>query len=380
MKILINKDYNIKKRTMKFIIPILLFFHGAIHLMGFVKAFQLAPIEQLRIPISETSGILWLLTCILFLIAAISCLAKADWWYIWAIVGVLLSTVLIISVWQDAKFGMIPNVIILVVAMIGYATISFYNSYHIDVQTAVKQTNAMTPSILTEVDIAGLPTPVQKYIRYTGSVGKPKVNNFKMECNGGIRKNAQSEWMPFTTEQYNFLDASKRLFFMKASMNHIPLAGYHCFKNGIAFMDIRLLSLFTVKYQAGKEMNIAETVTFFNDMCCMAPATLIDKRIKWLEVKGNNVKASFTNNNICISALLYFNDKGELINFVSDDRFAVSDKLTMKQVPWSTPLKDYKVINGYKLASYAGLIYRYTDGDFCYGTFNLKKIEYNANK
>jgi len=365
---------------MKFILPVLLILHGAIHLLGFVKAFHLAPVEQLKMPISKTSGIFWLLTFILFLIAAISLLAKADWWYVPVCTGLLLSTILILFAWQDAKFGMIPNVIILVVAISSYATVNFYNVYQVDVQTAVLQTNTISTSILSEADISGLPVPVQKYIRYTGSVGKPKVNNFKMEFSGGIRKNAQSAWMPFTTEQYNFVEASKRLFFMKASMYHIPVAGYHSFKNGIAFMDIRLLSLFTVQYQDGKEMNVAETVTFFNDLCCMAPATLIDKRINWLEVKGNNVKASFTNNNISISAWLYFNDKGELINFISDDRFAVSDQSTMRQVPWSTPLKDYKVINGHKLASFAELIYHYPEGDFCYGTFKLKSIVYNAVK
>jgi hypothetical protein len=80
--------------------------------------------------------------------------------------------------------------------------------------------------------------------------------------------------MPFTSEQYNFMDASTRLFFMKAVMKGLPLSGFHSFTNGDAFMDIRLLSLFKVQYQSGKEMGIAETVTFFNDMCCMAPASL----------------------------------------------------------------------------------------------------------
>ena len=74
-------------------------------------------------------------------------------------------------------------------------------------------------------------------------------------------------------------------------------------------MDIRLLSLFKVQYQDGKEMDISETVTFFNNMCCLAPPTLIDKRIKRIEVEGNKVKASFTNN-ITVKAWLYFNEKG----------------------------------------------------------------------
>jgi len=220
-----------------------------------------------------------------------------------------------------------------------------------------------------------LPEPVKKYLRYTGSIGKPKVNNFKIEFTGKIRKDEQSEWMPFTCEQYNFMETPTRLFFMKAAMKGLPIGGYHCFKNGVAFMDIRLFSLFKVQYQDGAEMNLSETVTFFNDMCVVAPPTLIDKRIKWLEVGSNKVKASFTNNNITVSAWLYFNDKGELINFISDDRYAGD---TGKQFPWATPLKDYHEINGYKLMGNAETIYSYPDRDLVYGTFKLIRIKYNC--
>lgn len=87
-------------------------------------------------------------------------------------------------------------------------------------------------------------------------------------------------------------------------------------------MDIRLLSLFKVTYVAGSEMDISETVTFFNDICVLAPAALIDKRITWQEIESNRVKAVFTNNDISISAWLYFNERGELVNFVSEDRYA----------------------------------------------------------
>lgn len=170
------------------------------------------------------------------------------------------------------------------------------------------------------------------------------------------------------------MNTPTRLFFMKAVMKHLPVAGYHRYLNGRAIMDIRLLSLFTVQYQDGDEMNRAETVTFFNDMCCMAPATLIDKRIGWLQTGSNTVRATFTNNDISITADLFFNDIGELVNFRSDDRYNVD---AGERLPWSTPLKDYKQQNGYKLASSAEAIYTYPDKDVCYGTFTITSIRYN---
>jgi hypothetical protein len=80
------------------------------------------------------------------------------------------------------------------------------------------------------------------------------------------------------------------------------------------------LGLFDVVNIKGDIMNKAETVTVFNDMCLMAPATLIDPRIEWVSMDSLSAEASFTNGVNKISAMLYFNEQGQLINFTSDDR------------------------------------------------------------
>lgn len=363
---------------MKILFTLLIVFHGLIHLLGFAKAFNLAAVNQLSESIPKTTGMLWLTAAILFIATAVLYFLKQDWWWLPAALAVLLSQYLVFTDWHDAKFGTIANVLILLVTIIGYGTWHFSGIYKNEVTARLKQTAAAPDALLTEADLQSLPEPVKKYLRYTGAVGKPKVKNFKIEFAGQIRKDEQSEWMPFTSEQYNFMDASTRLFFMKATMKHLPVAGFHCFKNGNAYMDIRLFSLFKVQYQTGPEMGAAETVTFFNDMCCMAPATLIDRRITWLETDGNNVKTAFTNNGISISAWLYFNDRGELTNFISDDRYAVAENNTLEKTRWSTPMKDYKDIGGHRLPGYADAVYSYPERELCYGNFRVVNVEYNC--
>lgn len=347
--------------------------------MGFSKAYGFGTF-QLTNEISKPMGMIWLITCLLFLLSAALFIFRKDIWWAPSLIAILLSQFLIYINWGDAKFGTIANIIILIISIIGYGTWNFRANFKNEVIKSLNQTDPESISLLTESDISLLPEPVKKYIRYTGAINKPKVKNFKIEFTGQIRKDNNSEWMPFTSVQYNFLGASTRLFFMKATMKHLPVAGFHCYKNGVAFMDIRMFSLFKVQYQAGEEMGIAETVTFFNDMCCMAPATLIDKRIQWKEVNGNKVKAEFTNNHITISAWLYFTDEGALTNFISEDRYTLSIDKKMQKIPWSTPLENYKEFNGVKLAAYAETVYQYMSGDFTYGTFKLNNIEYNLTK
>ncbi|MCX6578607.1 MAG: hypothetical protein NT166_00305 [Candidatus Aminicenantes bacterium] len=97
----------------KIIFCIIIIVHGLIHLMGFVKAFKLAPMDQLTQPISKPVGLLWLLTALLFLAAVFLFLRRLEFWWIIAAPAIIISQVLIIFSWRDAKFGTIANLIIL---------------------------------------------------------------------------------------------------------------------------------------------------------------------------------------------------------------------------------------------------------------------------
>jgi hypothetical protein len=233
-------------------------------------------------------------------------------------------------------------------------------------------------SLIGESDFEHLPPIVKKYLVYTGTVGKEKILNVRVKFDGRIRSKVEDSWMRFTSEQYNFFDSPTRLFYIKAYKMGIPALGIHIYKEEVAIMKIKLAGLLTLVDAKGPEMNQGETVTFFNDMCCMAPPTLIDKSIKWEIVDPLTVKAYYTNGNITISATLYFNIDGALLNFISNDRFETTDGKIYKNYPWSTPIRDFADFGGIIAPTFATAIYSRPDSDFCYGEFNLKEIEYNC--
>lgn len=364
---------------MRIVLLILITLHGSLHALGFIKAFKLLPVHRLTGNISKVNGAFWLISAVLFIVSGFLIYQTKDWWIV-LLIATLVSQYLIFTSWHNARFGTIANIVLLMAVVIGLGTWSFTRAYHNEISEARKHNSIDKSELLTEVEIQHLPNPIKKYLHYTRAVGKPKVQNFKVEFTGEFRQNEKAGWMPFASQQVNFMERPTRLFFMDAVMKHVPVAGFHCYKNAKASMDIRLLSLFKVQYQAGARMDTTETVTFFNDMCVMAPSTLIDKRIKWLHTEGNTVSAEFTNDKISILAELLFNDKGELINFISDNRYALRKDNSLTKTRWSTPLNDYKESNGYRLASYGETIYSFPEGDFCYGKFKLKKIDYNVKE
>nr|WP_294907265.1 hypothetical protein [uncultured Lacibacter sp.] len=98
---------------MKYILSLLLLTHGLIHLMGFANAFALGNVPAITKQISKPTGVIWLLTTILFLAALVFYLLHKNYWNIIALAAVLLSQTLIFVYWTDAKMGTIANVMIL---------------------------------------------------------------------------------------------------------------------------------------------------------------------------------------------------------------------------------------------------------------------------
>jgi hypothetical protein len=51
----------------------------------------------------------------------------------------------------------------------------------------------------------------------------------------------------------------------------------------------------------------------------------------------------------------------------------------MKQYRFSTPITDYKNINGRNVLAFGEAIWHYPDGEFVYGKFKLQSIQYNLS-
>ena len=319
---------------------------------------------------------IWLSTAILFFVAAVTYLLKIECWWMFGLIATIISQILITVNWQDAKFGTISNLIILPAVLIGYFSWNFKNSFHQDVDANLIN-SIMETKMITDADLNAIPEAVKRYLKYTNVINKPIVRNFKVIFSGEMRGKDQ-KWFHFKSEQYNFTDVPTRLFFMKATMKSLPFAGYHKFVDGNASMTIKMFSQFPIVDLKQNELNQAETVTYFNDMCLLAPGSLIDKRIKWVESDSLSATAIFTNNGISITAKLLFNPMGQLINFISDDRYEVTGGKPQK-LRFSTPVKGYKNVDGRNVISLGEAVWHYPEGLFVYGKFNLENIEYNLS-
>ncbi len=359
---------------MKVAFSILLGIHGLIHALGLIRAFNWMVVKELTLPISKGQGIIWGLCGGLFLLVGVLYWVQYKYWWLAAILVILVSQWLIFNAWSDAKWGSIPNVLILLVALLAMQAQRFEAQFQKDVTQAWQQQRQTAVDRLTEADIQHLPAPVQRYLRYMQVIGQPKVWNFRVVFKGQMRQKG-NDWFEFTSAQYNFIAQPARYFFMKASLNHLPTNGYHAYQDQHALMLIKLLSTFAVIDIEDASLFQAETVTFFNDLCLLAPAALIDPRISWTPIDDRRTQATFVNQGISISAILHINTEGQLIDFESEDRIDISDASKLR---FSTPVNQYGTFNGRPVLEQGDAVWHYADGPFVYGRFYLERVEYNV--
>jgi len=163
---------------------------------------------------------------------------------------------------------------------------------------------------------------------------------------------------------------------MDATMMGMPTKGLHAYANGTATMLIKLLGVVPVMEAHGPEMDQAETVTWFNDLCIYAPAALTDPRITWTAVDDRSATATFTHHGRSIRATLVFDADDRLVDFVSDDRYALSEG-EAKSMRFSTPLRDHHTVNGLVLPGFGEAVWHRPEGPFVYGRFTLRSLSYN---
>lgn len=283
---------------------------------------------------------------------------------------------------NNSMFIGIVLVIVIIICICVYISKNLERTYKNEVKTALESISLSESEILTEEDIRHLPQPVQKFLTHVGVIGQEKVHNFRVIADGKFKMNRNSDWAKIQIEQYNFTGSKLvRLFYLRLKMFGIPIYALHSYTDRDASMVGKFAGLFTVIDSKGDEMRVSDTITLLNDMCLFAPATLIDERISWEQIDGTTVNATFKTEYCTVTATLYFNEKNELIKFVSKDRYYDNGDGTYQKAIWTTPIGDYKEMNGLMLPSYGEAIWNLPDGDYSYCKFsNIRSIIYNVEQ
>ena len=215
--------------VLRLIFSFLILIHGLIPLMGVAQEWNLSKTEQLsgKTLISITGsmakvmGLLWLLTFLLFLLAMIGFLWRINWWWLPVGLAIVLSQLLIIIYWPDAKAGTIANVLILIPAVIAYAGWDFNQRVDKEVNTILSEVSAPERQAVTSEMLVDLPLCVRQWLEKSQVVGRESIKTVRLQQKGQMRTKPDGSWMLVEAEQY--FTTEKPAFVWKANIQAASL-------------------------------------------------------------------------------------------------------------------------------------------------------------
>jgi hypothetical protein len=245
-------------------------------------------------------------------------------------------------------------------------------------QEYIRQAQKAESKMVTEADLAPLPEPVQRYLRYAQVLGKPRVKCAKVRQTGFMRTSPSQKWMPVEAVQYTTLAGTlSRTWYARIKMGPLTLLnGFDRYDNGIGHMLMRLLSLFPVVDVHGPEIDLSALIVFINDMV-MWPTAFLSDYIYWVAINATSAELQVNLYGKQFSAVTQFNEIGEMVNFITGDRYRTVGKGS-KQDRWSTPLRCYHEVNGLRIPSEGDAIWHLPEEEFPYIRVSIDQVVYDS--
>lgn len=232
--------------------------------------------------------------------------------------------------------------------------------------------------VFTEQDIADLPSSVQRYYRYCGFLGKPKMANMRAYYDD-VDFVLNDKKLKIKYTQYNFSEEPVRIAYINTSLYGIPFEGLDTYKDGIGCMKGVIAKAITLFDQRGGSMDRASLVTCLAESLLM-PQLALQDFITWEEVDATHARAKITYYGISASGIFEFSDKGEMIRFTTSDRVYTDTYGKTKTADWSAVCADYQDVNGIKRPSTLKAIWHLDTGDLTYFDGRGAVIEYDVGK
>lgn len=369
---------------MKYIFVILIVLHALLHLLGFVKEFKLAQVSQISgdtlLGLSDTAkritGAVWLLACLSFLVTAGQYLRGNDSWWLWAAASVIISQILIILYWHDAKAGTVANIIILAVGVFGYGEWNFNRMVHAEADKLV--TEIPTPGkIVNEEMIQHLPTLVQRWLRSSGVVGKELTYNLRLKQTSKMRTAPSQPWMELEAEQYFSVEEPAFIWQVHTRMKGMPVNGRDKYMDGKGSMVITASGLIRVVDAAGAEIDQGSMLRYMGEMCWF-PSAALSRYISWEEIDNNHARMTMTYKGLKAQGVCTIDDKGRLLRFDAKRYMGNGKEATLND--WYAECLEWKEMDGIVIPVKGTVNWKLKEGPFDYYHYTITDLEYNIDE
>jgi len=268
-------------------------------------------------------------------------------------------------------------VIVIIILFITISKILFDKNITKEVGMLTEEGSKVQSKTFSFNDLKGLPEPVQRYFKYALRDGQEHIKFVRLKQVGEFRMKENQPWMPIKAEQYFTTEDPAFIWRVKLTMApFIWIEGRDMYYQGKGNMFIKLLSTITVADATGSEMDISSLIRFLSETPWFPTALLPSDYIEWKEVDSNSAQAVIKDNGYTASGIFTFNEKGEIIKFVTNDRYMEADGKYLKE-QWAGYYRNYQEIEGMKIPTEGEVEWNLSDRDLQYAKLKITDIQYN---
>jgi len=248
---------------------------------------------------------------------------------------------------------------------------------HKEALALLQKSEQTPPGLITQVQMVGLPEPVQRYLSYAQVVGKEPIRTVHLKQQGFMRMQPGQKWLPMVAEQY--VTTTPPAFLWYTTIQPFPLvsiSGTDQFSDGHGNMRIKLLSSIPLGNARGPEMDQGELQRYLLEMAWYPTAWLSDA-IEWQAIDAHSVKATIHQQGITASGVLHVNEQGQLTRLTAD-RYR-EEHGHYQLAPWTAQSDEYQEVDGIRIPTRSEVTWHLASGDFTWFRFKITEIEYNQS-
>lgn len=266
---------------------------------------------------------------------------------------------------------------VVVLAVTGVSELLFRQMVERDVASLFARNKGVAPGPITDADLAGLPAPVQKWLRFSGVVGHERVATVRLRQSGLFRTGPDQPWGPLEAEQYFTVNPPG--FVWSARMQAGPALWIRArdqYVEGRGNMFVKLLSVVPLSNATGPGMDQGAMLRYLGEMAWFPTAALSDT-IKWEAVDEQTARATMSYGGVTASAVFSFDANGVMTNMVAQRFHEASGSMQT----WSAPMAPdpgFKEFDGLKITTRGQAVWNLSAGDMPYIQFENRDVETNV--
>lgn len=229
------------------------------------------------------------------------------------------------------------------------------------------------PRVVTEADLATLPDPVQRWLRWARVPGTTIPRTVRLTQEGRFRLGPDRGWMPFTAEEVYSTDPPG--FVWTTEMRMLPLVdivGRDRYAEGRGSIEMRALGVFSVARASGPALDQGALLRYLNETIWF-PAAVLSPAIRWSAIDEHSARATISDGEVTADAVFFFDQEGRPVDMIAERQDLARGRLET----WSTPLTAYGEFSGIRIPSAGTAVWKYDGGDFTYIELRVTGVTYD---